>query len=244
MFDHKKIQAVIFPDTKGLEDPISSSNINTFLDYLNLPNLNLEGDETEILKKIKEIMKDESLSLPNSQITEIDELIEENKNIKKFKDLEKESDILEISLTNYKVELSEIQDLKSRNLEEDLNLLNIDFNDKQFEIQNEYLLNQAYDFLDQKPVSKNFLNIFQYLKKMKNFDLFLEKEKLVEEISKNENILGKIFIDLMENNQINVQELEKKYGLERVLVLKIVYGMINNGIVTFDKERGNISMRK
>ncbi|KAK6090131.1 hypothetical protein P3W45_000857 [Vairimorpha bombi] len=252
-FVYPKIESTCIKDTPSIRileehSDFESLEINKILDFIGYPKLSIQEKDATFLEKIKIYLNRLEQDLQIENKSEVDELIKKSKEISMYKEIEKECDILEISLANLKVEYDEIKLLKKTNLgdlEKEFTKLNTEFNDKQFELKHKDILDQAYAFLNQEPVSKNVLNVFFYIKNIRGFDLAVEKHALVQNISNKENgILGQIFYELNNQGYLNIEEMEQKYKMNKVLILKIVYGMTNNGIVTYDKEKGKIILRK
>lgn len=240
---YPKIEATSLKDIPPLHDltNLSHSDIKSILDFIDFPPLNLKKGEKCELLQIKEVL----FKLNNNQtVILLEELIESVDRINNLKKLEKECDVLEISLANIKVEYDEISSLKKQDLETELLSLNHAFNDKQFETKHYHLLNQAYAFINQEPVNKNILNMFYFVKKNDKYEKIIEKCALIRQMERSNNLLAKLFLDLICQYTLKIEDIERKYKLDQVTLLKIVYGMTNNGIVSYDKERGIITFRK
>lgn len=225
---YPKIEVIKSKDTNKLD--FLPSDLNSLCKFLDLPVPPPIESETEFLEYIKNIFL-----LLNQDITEINKLISKSKLIDSYKQLEQECDLLEINLANKNVQYEEIQQYKEYNvqdLEQVLNTKCNEFNDYHFESKHSNLLSQAYAFLNGDSVSKNVLNMFYYV--IFDYRFVIEKNKLVNQF---EGLLGNIFLDLLSKKQFTLSYMEKEFQIDKFLVLKIVYGLVNFDIVEFDKNK-------
>lgn len=209
---------------------ISHSDLKSICTFLDLPVPPTTESETEYLNYVKQIF-----SLLNIDTIEIDHLILRSFEIDSYKQLEQECDFLEINLANKNVYFAEIQQYEKHDIQElEQNLITKcnEFNDYQFELKHQNLLSQAYSFLNGESVSKNILNMFYYV--IFDYRFVIEKNKLIQKF---EGLLGNICMDLLNKKEMSINYIENEYKIDKVLVLKIAYGLVNFDIVVYDKNK-------
>lgn len=215
------------------EYPESYNQLNTILSYYNLPNLHPSDsvfDKAKALVRIKESFSD--------FIFEDKEILDKLENIKTLKNIEHETDLMEIELANLKAFMDDNLNLQSfEELENSLNKLKK--KDQKFNLKNEYesYKNIIQDILNGK--SYEYLSIY----KNKTRGAYL-KQKVIERLRNSQDDNMRVLNMIVECDSAKIEDLSATIKIDRVELLRIIYNYSAKGILEYDRLNDSVSIRE
>ncbi|KAF9761470.1 hypothetical protein NGRA_2626 [Nosema granulosis] len=202
--------------------------------------LDSKDSNTAMLNKLEEICS--KFDYFSDLINSIQQTRDNEMDVEKYKLVERECDMLEISLASLKDQYSEYRDLDKYSLEDlenELAVLNQNFNDVQFETINREVLSKIYDFIKGEPVDGDLINSLSYVTEMKGFRNLIEKYEILSDIDQDS-----VFYMLAKNESIKMDDVCKVLGGDRINTLELLYYLQSVDVIVFDNLKGSIKLKK
>ncbi|AFN82394.1 hypothetical protein EROM_010500 [Encephalitozoon romaleae SJ-2008] len=181
--------------------------------------------------------------------SELDELRKKQEEIALYDEYERECDILEVELANmkqkyeetWKYSCHEISDLRHR-----LDELRKMFNDMEYGRLHSNLINRIFAFLrEEGPGDEEVVSSLGYVKETREYLNSMEKMLVLDEIGNIPDSYNKIVCQhLIHEESIELDKLGKILGVDRTVLLRIVYGLLSKGIIAFDRSEDRICLQR
>lgn len=241
----KRPVAVCMSDLPQKKDINDIQELNKVLNFLGIhSHLDSTDSNSVILDKIEEICNSQSDIFTSLQ-SEVRRIKEREKTLEANLNVEKECDMLEITLASLKDKYAEYKKLYSHSVEElekELATLNNNFNDVQFETINMEILSKVYEFIKGDEVDGDLINSLSYVTHMDGFKNLVEKYEILSEVEEYDS--SRLFAMLVRTDVVRVDDLCSSLGGDRINTLELLYYLQSIDVITFDNLNGTVRLKK
>lgn len=213
--------------------PESYNQLNTILNYYNLPTIQATDSFEEKIEKINLIVNNDYLKNTNIELVEITDKI---RKIADFRKMEEECDNKEIELANMKIGIS--QKYGNKTIEELLKILN--------QLKSREELNKKYEnYLETikgiKSLNKNDIKELSYIKE-ETFGAYA-KQRVLDKLQGRDQEWARVLFKIVKENVCKVEKIRQELEIDRVNLLRIIYNYCAKGILEYDRLEDSVRIK-